>query len=83
MKKTLFVLLFILISGIVNGQSRLKWYRDYQASVEWNNWIESHPKKRIEVVKAAVTQSRDISSKKKKSARLRKKEDRIRQRIRG
>jgi hypothetical protein len=84
MKKTLFILLFVIISGIAKAQSdHLKWYKDYQASVEWNHWIESQPKKRIEVVKAAVKQSKDVRARNNQKARLNKKEDRIRQRIKS
>jgi hypothetical protein len=83
MKKRILIFAFILISGIANAQARLKWYRDYQASVEWNHWIDSQPKKRIEAVKAAVKQSKDIQSKNNQKSRLNKKEDRIRQRIKS
>jgi len=83
MKKRILIFAFILISGIANAQARLKWYRDYQASVEWNHWIDSQPKKRIEAVKAAVKQSKYIQSKNNQESRLNKKEDRIRQRIKS
>ena len=83
MKKRILIFAFILISGIANAQARLKWYRDYQASVEWNHWIDSQPKKRIEAVKAAVKQSNEIYARNKQRSRLHKKEDRIRQRIKS
>ena len=81
MKNILLIFAFVLITGMANAQSDLKWYRDYQKSVEWDHWLKSQPKKRIEAVKYALKQSKDINSRNKKSANLKKKEDRIRKRI--
>jgi len=83
MKNLLLIFAFVLISGFASGQSRLKWYRNHQKSVEWNHWINSQPKKRLEAVKAAVKQSKDVYARNKYKARLNRKEDRIRQRIKS
>ena len=83
MKNILLIFAFVLVSGFASGQSRLKWYRNYQSSVEWNHWINSQPKKRLEAVKSAVKQSKDVRASNNQKARLNRKEDRIRQRIKS
>jgi len=77
-------ILTIMITYDVNAQAgHLGWYRNHQKSVEWNHWLNSQPKKRLEAVKAAVKQSKDVQSRNKYKARLNRKEDRIRQRIKS
>jgi len=77
-------MLFVLISGMANAQAgHLGWYRNHQKSVEWNHWIKSQPKKRLHAVKEAVKQSKDVRASNNHKARLNRKEDRIRQRIKS
>ena len=75
------LILIVLCTGNANAQSRLKWYRNYQSSVEYPQWKKNQPKFRVEQVKYAVQVSKENEKESESNQKFNRKIERIRQRI--
>jgi len=77
-------LLWVLFMPRAQAQStHLKWYRDYQESVEFEGWKKGQPKKRIQEARAAVKQANETSQENRAEARLNRKIKAIKSRIKS
>lgn len=94
MKRTIILITFILTSLVVNAQdnrflprlfsrdvSHGREHSKLQKELSFETWEKKQPKVRLNAVKDAVEQSKETSGKKNKTTKLKRKENRIRKRI--
>lgn len=93
MKKLFFLILFILSLNQAEAQTKFfgnlfntdvshaREHRKLQNDLSFETWEKKQPKVRIKVTKDAVEQSKETKGTGNKKARLKRKEERIRQRI--
>ena len=91
MKKTVFsnCAFFVLFFGLITcfyhpAQAQYRYRKDVakeQKERSFQEWERRQPKVRIEAVKSAIDQSKLVNGTRGKSARLKRKENKLRQRI--
>lgn len=78
---TLFCIMFFLVVSTYAQSSQARYHSKLQNERSYDTWEKNQPRVRIKAAKLAVEQSKDINNDRNKSARLRRKEDRITSRI--
>jgi hypothetical protein len=73
-------IVFVIVNP-VNAQAGLKYHQGLQKYYSFERWEKDQPKVRIKAVKSAVKQTKEVKGKNSQSARLVRKENRIRKQI--
>jgi hypothetical protein len=79
-----FLLIWIAIvisSGKAKAQSSVRNHAKLQKEMSYETWLKNEPKNRINQVKSAVNQSKDIQKKRNKTAKLVRREEALRAKI--
>ena len=75
------LLIVLFTTGTANAQAGITYHKKLQKERSFETWEKNQPKTRIKAVKLAVKQSKEVNGHRNQTARLVRKEDRIRQRI--
>ena len=75
------LLIIILTTGTSNAQAGLTYHKKLQKERSFETWKKNQPKTRIRAVKSAVKQSKEVNGFRNQTARLVRKENRIRKGI--
>jgi nicotinamide mononucleotide adenylyltransferase len=73
-------IVFVIVNP-VNAQAGLKYHQKLQKHYSFDRWEKEQPKVRVKAVKSAVKQTKEVKGKNSQSARLVRKENRIRKQI--
>jgi hypothetical protein len=73
-------IVFVIVNP-VKAQAGLKYHQGLQKYHSFERWEKEQPKVRIKAVKSAVQQTKEVKGKNSQSARLVRKENRIRKQI--
>jgi hypothetical protein len=73
-------IVFVIVNP-VKAQSGLKYHQGLQKYHSFERWEKEQPKVRVKAVKSAVKQTKEVKGKNSQSARLVRKENRIRKQI--
>jgi hypothetical protein len=73
-------IVFVIVNP-VKAQAGLKYHQGLQKHYSFERWEKDQPKIRIKAVKSAVQQTKEVKGKNSQSARLVRKENRIRKSI--
>jgi hypothetical protein len=77
----MFAIVFVIVNPVKGQSSQAKDHAKMQSYYSFDRWERDQPKVRIKAVKDAVKQSKAIKGKNNQSARLVRKENRIRKHI--
>jgi hypothetical protein len=73
-------IVFVIVNP-VKAQSGLKYHQKLQKHYSFERWEKEQPKVRVKAVKSAVRQAKEVKGNNSQSARLVRKENRIRKQI--